>query len=284
MIASKLRPRLFILYITGMVLATLFDFQITDFLTARQHSWAIYCETLGEAPALLFTVFNFSIVCAYCRKNKSLIHFALSFLGSLISSMYAFERTFSYHANTNTLPLSLPISIGFSFILLFICLRLSGESIQKYYKIALACIGAAISTLIIITSIKLLWGRVRYRQLAADSTLAFTDWYIINGPGQPMHASFPSGHTANAAIIMMASLYFPKQKHWLQPLLYAYILLMAVSRLCVGAHFLSDILTGCAITFLLAEFWVHKFKVSIWSKNDQNNSPLPAHPQTECSI
>ena len=270
MIPSKLRPRFFILYITGMVLATLFDFQITDILASNHHAWANYCETLGEAPALLFTVFNFSMICAYCHRNKKGIHFAFSLFGSLVSSMYAFERTFSYHSNTNTLFLSLPISIALSFILLFICLRLSMESIQKYYKAALACVGAAISTLILITCIKLLWGRVRYRQIAADSTLSFTDWYIINGPGQPMHASFPSGHTANAAIMMMLSLYFPKQKHWLQPLLYAYILLMAVSRLCVGAHFLSDILTGCAITFVLAELWIYKYKVSIWTESKQS--------------
>lgn len=276
MISAKLRPRLVVLYITGMVFATLFDFQITDFLTANHHTWANYCETLGEAPALLFTVFNFSILCAYCRQNKRFIHFAFSLFGALVSSMYAFERTFSYHSQTNALPFSLPVSIAFSFLLLFLCLRLSPERIQTYYKIALACIGAALSTLILITSIKLFWGRVRYRQLMADSTLSFTDWYIINGPGQPMHASFPSGHTANAAVMMMVSLYFPKQKQWLQPLLSAYILVMAVSRLCVGAHFLSDILTGCAITLILAELWIYKYKVSIHKGNEQNEPAAPA--------
>lgn len=277
MIRPRFIPRLFILYVTGMVIATIFDFEITKTLSQAGGSWAVILESVGEAPALYFTAFNLSLICAYLRRRERLLGVACSFFGSLFCCMYATGRTLSYLTGAWLFPISIPVGAGIAIVFLVLCLRLQPERLEKYFKIALACFMAALTTLVVVSLMKQLWGRVRYRQILADPALAFTDWYHINGLGQPTHVSFPSGHTANAAVIMMITLYFPRQKHWLQPALYFFIALMAVSRLFTGAHFLSDVLTGGAITLLIAELWVRAFKVSLW----EEDAALAAHKSNQ---
>lgn len=56
--------------------------------------------------------------------------------------------------------------------------------------------------------------------------------------------SFPSGHTLHAvSFTIVAVAYYP----WLAPWLASFALLVAVSRLILGLHYLSDVLVGALI-------------------------------------
>ena len=102
----------------------------------------------------------------------------------------------------------------------------------------------------------------------------YTPWYIANG--QPSSdildifrntygvkdafKSFPSGHTCSAgtvyALIMVPTLFGFKEKNkkgatvacWLVPVLYT--ALVAISRIMVGAHYMSDVTFGGTIAFI----------------------------------
>ncbi len=62
--------------------------------------------------------------------------------------------------------------------------------------------------------------------------------------------SFPSGHTANAAVLF-GNLLIAFKKAWVKALFAVVILLIAFSRLYLGVHFLSDVLVSLVITAML---------------------------------
>jgi undecaprenyl-diphosphatase len=77
------------------------------------------------------------------------------------------------------------------------------------------------------------------------------NWAQILPPDQ---YSFPSGHTIAAfSIATVVGLFYPP----LFPALLAYALLIAISRIVLGMHFLSDVVAGAALGLLFgyAAFW-----------------------------
>ena len=74
----------------------------------------------------------------------------------------------------------------------------------------------------------------------------------------PDKYSFPSGHTITAfAVAISVGFFYP----YLQTCLLAAALLIAVSRIILGMHFLSDVIAGSAIGIGLGFFSVHIFAV-----------------------
>ena len=153
----------------------------------------------------------------------------------------------------------------------------SDESIKKLLRFAVATIVfAAVSTIAINLGIKEIFGRMRFRAMNVnpdDETIgfaAYSRWYEIKGhtvSDETMmkafghtdaNKSFPSGHTGAAgtsyALIMLNSVLKPQKKSvraamWILPVTFTG--LVALSRIMVGAHFMSDVLMGGTLSFVL---------------------------------
>lgn len=124
-------------------------------------------------------------------------------------------------------------------------------------------------------------GRMRFRAInsaegaaliEAGKAPGFTRWYHLNGqPSEEVllvfekmygvddaFKSFPSGHTCSAgtvyALIMIPDLFQLKHKKgakiacWTVPIVYTG--LIAISRIVVGAHYMSDVLIGGTLAFV----------------------------------
>jgi undecaprenyl-diphosphatase len=91
--------------------------------------------------------------------------------------------------------------------------------------------------------VKVLVGRSRPRLLEEEGIYRFAP------PGlSSVYQSFPSGHTATLfAAACAAGFLFPR---WRWPLL-ALAAVLAITRLAVGAHYLSDVLAGATIAILV---------------------------------
>ncbi len=154
------------------------------------------------------------------------------------------------------------------------------DVLKKLFKFVIFAAVATLVANLLIMIVKTPVGRPRFRALQSelgqsfkeDGVIAFRPWY--KGGGQPdagvvsafentygvddAFKSFPSGHTCSAgtlyALIMIPDLFELKHKKgaklacWLVPILY--VGLVAVSRIMVGAHFMSDVTFGGTIAFV----------------------------------
>lgn len=117
------------------------------------------------------------------------------------------------------------------------------------------------SVLIITTLIKVAWGRIRFRDLQQASQ--FCVWYL------PCHEggfSFPSGHTSSFACSLLFLLSLPHTKKYgisSRIIVWGCILLMMISRIIMGAHFLSDTVVGMLIAFIIWTFYDARWKKHI---------------------
>ena len=81
------------------------------------------------------------------------------------------------------------------------------------------------------------------------SVLSAADFHVIGAPYR--FNSFPSGHAAVAAAFAATFCLFYKQK-WLRALLVVVALLIALSRVAMGLHWVTDVLVGLLGGWLLA--------------------------------
>ena len=116
--------------------------------------------------------------------------------------------------------------------------------------------------------IKTVWGRVRFRELAAANNLdLFTSWFKPNWFSGSK--SFPSGHTANMTSMLLILIWLPREtSEKTRRVIYAVILsiaaLLAFSRICAGAHYLTDVLFGFIISFIICQFVIVKYERAVY--------------------
>lgn len=167
--------------------------------------------------------------------------------------------------------------------LLFAVKQFKDETLKKLAKFALAGLVATVVALIFTATdiLKGNIGRMRFRAINSDLGAGFiqsgqvqgyTPWYKINHqPNEEILAafqngysvkdafkSFPSGHTSGAAVsyclIMIPSLFETKKPKltkalcWIIPIVVT--MLVAISRITVGAHYLGDVTMGGTLTFV----------------------------------
>ncbi len=264
-----------LLWLAALAFATLYDLDISLAVADRLSVYGRFFEIAGEPPAILFTSFNFALLAAYqirctdlSAKNKACA--AVCTIFTVVTAFYTAFKTYDYIKtwlnDINALfrlDLVLLCLAGFSAItasVLFImfALTVSEKQLRSLYPIAASCVKAAVAAFVIIWLFKLGWGRVRFRDLGGDLT-RFTPWYLPNG--YTGNFSFPSGHTANATVIFTSTHYLCLLGEKMKPvktvsyvLAAIWIAVVAFSRVCVGAHYLSDVLFGIAVTLIIIYF------------------------------
>jgi len=81
---------------------------------------------------------------------------------------------------------------------------------------------------------------------------------------------FPSGHTS-MAMVFWGSLAFLFRRRWLQAICFSMILLVPLSRMYLGVHFLADIISG----YVLGASLLLIFTRSLFRQKSQNSSLSP---------
>lgn len=120
--------------------------------------------------------------------------------------------------------------------------------------------------IITINVIKQFWGRERYRHMVLNNDYSgFSKWYIPQSIASgDEFKSFPSGHSANASIIMLLALYpyINEKKTKVFILAASFKTMVQFSRIMQGAHFLSDVTMGVIIglSVIFAGSKLFKFK------------------------
>ncbi len=129
-----------------------------------------------------------------------------------------------------------------------------GENFKDLKKHAWLLLVLIFGEVFIVNIVKGIWARPRMRSISSVSE--FKHWYEINGwTNDNELKSFPSGHTANAFISLAYMIFIPyiksiKMKTYIT-IAVVWGVFVSLSRVIIGAHFLSDVLVGSYITIFL---------------------------------
>ncbi len=255
-----------VLVITGVLLAIagVYDLQIDIGLYEPDNVVSLILDRAGIFPLPFIVAFAASVCfCSFNENKKSLV--IIKNIICIVISLFILEYYF-YKMLVGLMTkawivyvISAILSIAFTKCILLSVKRFKPETLQRLVIFFIFALAVVVLSTLIVKVIKLFWGRVRFMEMEADMDYlysAFTPWYKPNGISISGHHSFPSGHTASAAcMLVFAALpeVFPQWKSkqpWLFFVAMMYTIIVAFSRLIIGAHFLSDVVVGFLITFL----------------------------------
>lgn len=270
-----------------MIVGTFFDYQISEMLFNPQSIFGMLFASYGQLPAMLcFSVSGLLLI----KIKKS------DWLSSLLCiAGFVVLTSFAVLGITLDPMLYIPnMSLGIS-LLIAVCIviltdgliwKYSDSTDRKQIKVFIyILLGTVLTEIILINMLKIPWARPRMRMLAVQPQAVFQPWWVIGcemkeflitlGVAAEEFKSFPSGHSGNAACaILLCVLPLISQKcRGKETLLFmigaGFMLIVAFSRLIMGAHFLSDVTVGMSITFIIENIVVYVFIKRKWKKVEE---------------
>ena len=251
-----------------MCIATVYDLDISvAAVGARENSAALRIvsyalQIIGEWPGPVFGSFAAAIIvrslAARAEKYRALAWRLSGFALEYILMLYCVRATLKPFEEYRAAFLISCIMIPASLALIITRLTeiIPEKTLAELFVPALVTFFAALAVLITVQFMKMLWGRIRFRDFGEDIS-RFVPWYKIDFFSG--YNSFPSGHTANMAIIFAFPLWLAAIGKSRKTVVISYVVIgictaaMAISRIFIGAHFLSDITVGFYISFAATE-------------------------------
>lgn len=260
----------------GVILVTLaliavgsfVDFPLSFALYDASNPFATFFAAYGAIPAPLGCVAAGTLfVCGHNRDNKvlgtvqNIGGILLLFVGILLVCFLP-----ALYMPASPLPLAgvgLILSAG---TILITCRLAKGADRAMIIRVALAILLAILCELLVVNFIKVCWGRPRMRLVVSHPEAFFVPWWQLgNALKEPLMAagvaadefkSFPSGHTANATTMLLLGLvpylkpHLQKYQKALVAFGFAWAAIVALSRILLGAHYLTDTTVGFLVGFL----------------------------------
>ncbi len=246
-----------VLYISLMIYFAFFDLDISIALYNKESLFGKILEAIGEVPFTLIALLGFNILFFTRQKEKKFLSIFIAVISVVGILAYSFLLVFFV---LNYLKVKGALIYGFSFMLPIAAGSFFGaRALSKRYgsslkRVAIIAILTILIEQAVTYALKYAWGRPRMRDLLPPYD-GFFPWYSPNWwSGSD---SFPSGHSANAACVIVLSLlpveFCSKKKTGeiiASVLCYLWLIIVMVSRVVAGAHFASDVTTGAFITLL----------------------------------
>ncbi len=233
----------------------IYDLDISRNVVNQNSGWTIFLENYGMIPGMFVILSGIYIYCSVIKIKTNVWSYIQKIIFFLVSSglnFYLFDILLNV-AESNYSFTFLIISFSISiivFTLLHIIKQVQNAIAIRYSKIV---VGLALFGYVFgIQVTKYLWGRVRFREL--DSAFSqFTPWY--SPQGLTGFDSFPSGHAAMGWMLLALLILFASEKQWIKNSVLTIIIvlgiLLATSRVVVGAHYASDVLFGSFFIILV---------------------------------
>ncbi len=248
----------------GLLAAYQFDLAIDLALYTPTFLPAVLMESFGWLPQYLPAVLLLALFALDSGLSRALRIGCgvLAFLGSA-GLVYVGK----YHLTKRSMPQAAALiwSAVFTAVCVLLCWRMfsacTGAQRQKLRFVLFWGTAYLFAGLLVINILKALWQRTRFDDMLnaaggvpENAFALFTSWTQLFGNGG---SSFPSGHTAAACSVFtfaVACDLFPgwaKRRTLVWCLCWAYVAFMALCRLIIGRHFLSDTLMASAVMLLL---------------------------------
>ena len=276
-----------VLFAAGMAAGALWDLPLGHALYAPASLPAILMEAFGYYP--LYLPAAGLALCSMADKRLALLWRALGGAAALAGC-----AALALHSFTGLCRRSVPMPALFTCAVWLVlavggalALRCAGSSAARLGRARFVCFWGTVyfaAELIAINLLKLVWARTRFNDmLAAGDFSHFTSWLQPFGQGG---SSFPSGHTASACGIFMllivcdVSARFARRRGLVWAVCWAYVAGMALSRMAIGRHFLSDTVmaAGVMAALFLALTHTGAYRKSLASALDFADAPPDSAP------
>lgn len=265
------------------VLATFVDLPLSRAVVNPDSGWANFLADYGEVPGYLLAIASVALVvnarlfdsrrrprprgerggAALLRAVGSVVWTAL--LAFLL--VYGVARSVDFFAGGLDATVLLAVGIGGGAAVVALWRWASRETRVTLAEPARAVtVLAILNPILIVQLFKALWGRVRFRHLAADFS-DFTAWFAPQGVTG--HESFPSGHAAMGWMLLPIAFWVAwrltrdgrtgvaagvRVVVWAVTI--GFGVAVAASRVVVGAHYLSDVAFSTAVAWVLTPWLV----------------------------
>ncbi len=255
-----------IVFSTGLLLLLIFtftDLQISTVLFTKNLYGRIF-EVVGELPFVFLSLLGSVLLFRFRSRKNIVLNLLTGLLSGVVVVLFLFMGGFM---TVNYLKDNLGEVPGFvafliAAVLLAGAIFLAMKVPEKYARHAVTygiiAVVYFILVIIIMNSLKTVWGRMRLREMT-DPVLQFTRWYVIVNRGgfDNVYASFPSGHSMNSAAIILLTLlpsFVPAlegKEKLLKGITYTWAVIVGSSRIVMGAHFASDVTVGILLSFAI---------------------------------
>ena len=228
-----------------LVTGARYDYQITDFLYQLLPVTGRIFERFLLIPVQLMTVITMAML---FRTKRNAFYLLIGY----VASLYMLQDALHYWVSLSHTEIQLALLAGSALLCAMVQLILHYTPyawIQKHLSFFVFYTLVLLSAVLITTIIKVSWGRIRYRDM--QTATQFCVWY--HPCGLYGNNSFPSGHTT-AFTTLLCWLQWKKNPYE-KPAVLRYVLitalliLMPVTRMIMGAHFLSDTAMGFLIAY-----------------------------------
>lgn len=253
-----------ILFAAGMAAGALWDLPLNHALYSPASLPAVLMETFGYYP-LYLPAAGLALCAAADRRLAPALRVlctVLAFAGCVGLGVYSYTGLCARGA---------PAPAWFTggvWLFLAVCaalaLRYAAASAARLGRLRFACFWGTVYfalELVVINLLKQIWARTRFDDmLAAGDFSRFTSWLHPFGNGG---TSFPSGHTASACgifvllIVCDVSVRFARKRSLVRAACWAYVAGMALSRMIMGRHFLSDTVMAAGVMALVFHILTH---------------------------
>ena len=257
-----------IVFSAGLLLLLFFtftDLQIS-MTVATKPAWARVLEVIGEIPFTVLSITACAILMRFrTRKNKALsllsalcagvLFFFLAFMGGFMTWNYLTDNL--GEISKIWIPV---IGILMAAAAIWVDSRVPASCRSKALRFAAVALLYFVLVLVVMNSLKTVWGRMRFREMT-DPLVEFTRWYQIvpRGGFDNVYASFPSGHSMNSAGVILLTLLPPiipalkDREKALHIFVYIWCAVVGISRVFMGAHFASDVTVGILLSLAIFE-------------------------------
>jgi len=248
-----------------MVTGSFADYPISKVLYDQSNPFGRFFAAFGEYPAALgFAAAGAMLLAARNREKR--LKGILQILAGCWFILSGAAMAAMLPKGYLVIPTWLSVGIGLTCTGLTVWGTLhlcNGADRSAAIRVAVTVLLVIFTDIILVNIIKIPWGRARMRLVAVDERAYFMPWWqmgsglketlVTAGVAAEEFKSFPSGHTANASTLMLLCLGPMLQSRLVkkQTLLFgiglAWTTLVALSRIMMGAHYLTDTTVGFAI-------------------------------------
>ncbi|MGO4495767.1 phosphatase PAP2 family protein [Paenibacillus sp. 2RAB27] len=261
-----------------MVLFTFADLNVSKALYNEEHSrFGWFFEVYGEHPAFIVLFAAGSILFSTVRDERVIKKILVRLVAGFFILLSGFSIIFialnrGYElAGGSVMLISLAVAVLIAVITQWLLRQVPVEMLRMYNRAAWAGIAIVFAEIMVVNVLKIFWGRLRFRNMEGDYS-QFTRWFLPqgiqeNGVTAEAHKSFPSGHSANGWTMMIWMLFMPFVSKWRNIMLViavAWGLCTSTSRIIMGDHFATDVLTGAFITITCMLLLCKLFKVDLY--------------------